>query len=249
MYDTMTVSSLDGLCDFFRRVVGTVPGQRLRPWFRGHARSSWNLVPWARRDFTRAVETSMTNTFMVEAPARHTGCPEHGDLISWLCFMRHYGLPTRLLDWTTSLLVAAYFAVCETDSDGGAAIWALRPEVLNEVQIDERVVVLLGGTHPLKRHFTAAFNSDVASDKVFAFISPHIDPRMMLQQAAFTIHGTDSPLEEADQCERFLLKAEIPADARDVLKYQIAALGIRRPIIFPGLADLAQDLAQSVLDE
>lgn len=41
-----------------------------------------------------------------------------------LAIAQHYGLPTRLLDWSFSPLVATYFAVRDGDTDHDAAIWA-----------------------------------------------------------------------------------------------------------------------------
>jgi hypothetical protein len=40
-----------------------------------------------------------------------------------LMVLRHYGVPTRLLDWSLSPFVAAYFAVCEHDTKDGE-IWS-----------------------------------------------------------------------------------------------------------------------------
>jgi FRG domain len=43
--------------------------------------------------------------------------------IGALMVLRHYGVPTRLLDWSQSPFVAAYFAVCEPDTKDGE-IWS-----------------------------------------------------------------------------------------------------------------------------
>lgn len=42
-------------------------------------------------------------------------CPSRQDIIEWLALMQHHFAPTRLVDWTYSFHVAAYFALAELD--------------------------------------------------------------------------------------------------------------------------------------
>jgi hypothetical protein len=57
--------------------------------------------------------------------------PDPDDYFGWLFLAQHYGLPTRLLDWSESPLVALYFAVTEGHEDHDGCVWALWPGGLN----------------------------------------------------------------------------------------------------------------------
>lgn len=86
-------------------------------WFRGQADSDWELAPGIFRSKSDSAssyidETSMTNHFMLRGAGFGEKCRNTFD---WLCLMRHFTLPTRLLDWSENLLVALYFAVCKDE--------------------------------------------------------------------------------------------------------------------------------------
>lgn len=100
-----------------------------RIWYRGHARLEWALNPGIFRG--NKPERVMYNHFQRRVPEhRHA----HQTVFEWLCLMQHYGLPTRLLDWSESVLSALYFVVGNDehfDTDG--LLIVLDANRLNEI--------------------------------------------------------------------------------------------------------------------
>jgi hypothetical protein len=100
--------------------------------FRGQGDSSWalssnferrceqfGLIPKGRE----LAETSMLREFQRRVHLYLANLPTNA--AEWLALMQHHGAPSRLLDFTRSFYVAAFFAMDDAPKDTPAAIWAV----------------------------------------------------------------------------------------------------------------------------
>jgi len=107
------VSTVEGLLE---RLSGSrsTGGPR---WYRGQIEHGWGLTPRLARNRGHIErEVDMLKRFRQDAGPRVREIPR--TTWEWIGLAQHYGLPTRLLDWTENPLVALYFAV-ESDGPGG----------------------------------------------------------------------------------------------------------------------------------
>ncbi len=215
-------------------------------WWRGQSKSKpeWNLRPKIyRKKYSPEYERDRYHRFINKARVRYSKCPDRGDYASWLFLMQHYGLPTRLLDWSESPLIALYFAVQEEGYTG--TLWGLAPGILNRSQGNVGGA-LIGGEDTNRPYFAPAFleKRNKKSEAILSVLTDQFDLRHMVQSSAFTIHGISTPLNEVPNVEDFLVKIKIPKKEKLYFKDTLDIFGITESYLFPDLEHLANELEE-----
>ena len=197
-------------------------------------------------------ETRQALRFQASASVRGN-VPAKEDYAEWLILMQHSGLPTRLLDWSESPLVAAFFATeCRSNSqadDKDAVIWRMNPMLLNKFTTTRGG----GGLHSiqsstLRKSASYAFDTNNKLEgKVYAMAGHHSITQHMTQLSCFTIHGNSTSLEKHERAVEFLERFVIPAEKKSEMRKELARLGIRRDILFPDFSNLAREIRESDL--
>lgn len=222
------------------------------PFWRGHGDATWGLQAHVFR--TRALQINERNLllkFVLEGSPRTSNAPRYDDRISWIHLAQHYGLPTRLLDWTRSPLVALYFAVCDPQLDAvDGCLWCVNPGLLN-VQMIDPVAGVVTPDHPRALHLiNEAFTSGLGSlsqfpGNIIAMAAFQSDMRMVAQHSRFTIHADKTDLRDVANRlpDRLLLKQYlIPHDSKPRVRERLSEIGIKRSTLFPDLGALAETL-------
>jgi hypothetical protein len=216
--------------------------------FRGLARSSYrNISSLARLagDY-RGLERHLIRNFRKYAHRQAPG-PTMWD---WLALAQHHGLPTRLLDWTFSPLVALHFATA-TALDEPAVLWAVDcegahqrlPALLQDALQREGALVFT--TEMLARHAPQLTDLDALgadSDPFVVFFEPpSLDDRIINQAAVLS--ATSDPtchMEEWLDVHPGLWRAwEIPPDVKADVRERLDQANVTERVLLPGLDGLA----------
>jgi hypothetical protein len=244
----MQTAVVESVYQLTKAVLQIFESTESRWWFRGQRNEKWPLLPSVKRGYSKQQEKFLTNLFYARARTRYTPCPSDEDYGGWLALMQHYGLATRLLDWTHSPLIAAYFATKYPFDSGtaaaptDAAIWVLEPHQLNESQGYEPIFPPLNARslEPLVR--PAIKGEDCSEIQVLAASPLETDFKMLTQQGAFTVHVLDGPLNEVPGCKAWLKKLVIPSQRVSGIARELDALGFRLADLFPDLQNLAKEI-------
>jgi hypothetical protein len=170
--------------------------------------------------------------------------------------MQHYGLNTRLLDWTESALVAIYFAVKDFSKTDDSKIWILNPHKLNE-STSKLIKGFETGfsviNFPQNTEKKSLFDNDGKldldelhrkylmmdfDDKAYPLaIYPYLfDERMKVQKACFTIFGNQvNGLLNNSEKESFLKEIIIDGYKKKEIMEELRWLGISEESVYPGL--------------
>lgn len=229
--------------------------QECRMWCRGQSNYSWGLVPSVQRkkNMGEHYEQYISTNFMTHTMRLNPNAPQRYDRASWLTLMQHYGLPTRLLDWSESPLVALYFALSSNkNAKTDAAVWVLNPMKRNQkVGYGEYVPPIsydsLSGD--LEGAFSNHDNDDnEPQNRIVACHGVGSDLRMYVQQSDVTIHSTTEQLDKilmSDESCDYFYKIRIPQQIRKQLLAQLDAMGFHESSIYPDIEHIAWEQANS----
>jgi hypothetical protein len=223
------------------------------PFFRGHSDHNWKLLCGLGRqapsDFKKQNIESILYYDFTSLGGGLLG--KRADSWDVLFAMQHHGLPTRLLDWTTTFSAALYFALRPylfvrnfpeiKKFPTQPCVWVLDPFELNRLAQREPAVanpyIDFDGTY--QENFIEQSKS-LGAD-VVAINPPQHTPRQSAQRSVFTLHDAIfKPLDE--HAGIALRKFEIPIEtARDAVSFLHLA-GINEFTIYPDLDGLSRYL-------
>jgi hypothetical protein len=216
--------------------------------FRGERDERWPLYSSLSRYFQSfgihkeawpAQEERILRIFKRKAHQFIDRPPEWDDDFQWLALMQHHGAPTRLIDFTWSPYVAAFFALERTISDG--VVWALNPARIDSsrnkrpARLDPRV------PGNLAKYYLEGDRRLIWMGEPYT-----MNRRLIAQSGTFGVPGVlDVPVEEIlsdrDQ-ESILAKFVLTNPVRDVGMRELYRMNITDATLFPDLDGLARSM-------
>lgn len=224
-------SECESLCEYLEqmtRQMARKPNEQeasVLLW-RGHADIDWPLWPSLQQEWQRVpdriphIESEMLDELKEARYLLPISLANDWDLLS---LAQHYGMRTRLLDWTVNPLVALWFALSNRIKSD-AAVWAFRTP-------KKRLVEGTPTGSPFKVHLTKVFRPTAHS------------PRVAMQAGWHTVHSFREKqglvaLDQLPQLAAHLVLFRLPHVAKSKMLRELHASGVSVATIFGDLSSL-----------
>ena len=211
--------------------------------YRGHSKNAYTLVPSLLR---AKPDTEDERAFFSECLIQGRSIlPNEGLTWRMMSVFQHYGIPTRLLDWSDSFATALYFALAADCSH--PHIWIANPFGHNQACTriaDDSIITI--GVDPFPE-YTECFLSgpncsswpSSAGAPIFMEI-PWTTDRVRAQRGYFSAHFNNEPLDRiAGKCAR---RIDIPEGAIPDARWFLELAGVNDYSVFPDLHGLGLQL-------
>lgn len=211
-----------------------------RHLFRGQADQSWPLLPSLYRTRPNVASDTIEESFDIYEKTGISRFFNEGlpylpaikrNSLNDRILAQHFGVPTRMLDWSNDPLVALFFAVENLKHNADSAVFMILPDAHLDIE-PERL-------------------RNASSYKAIKVVPPAIDRRIPAQKSVLTWHPygpPDAPFVPIEQrpdmggevvtengLVRGFAKIIIPAQLRVAIRYHLFEMGIDRRNLFPGL--------------
>ncbi|MDW2117447.1 FRG domain-containing protein [Vibrio sp. 2026] len=207
---------------------------RRKTYFRGHACREWKLEPSCQRKPHHIHDDEQLFNYWLCHSAPYLKLDEYHSNrpLELLAIAQHHGLPTRLMDWTFSPLVAAYFA-CKEQFSSDASIW-----IFKRAQPDNFKTI------GVMSHNSVIRVNGIERDLV-TFMPTHNNLRLNAQEGLFTVHCKPKlPFEQLISKEDELVELVIPSDSKRQLLTDLDMCGITTRKLFPDLDGVATEIKE-----
>ena len=263
-WNTETVKTRKPFEDFVKIVRPFMPSrstEQTQFWFRGQRNATWPLQPGFARMLEK-VELETDEIVDLEHDAlREFQSKAHlfvdPSLLNkvkttpcWWSVMQHHGAPTRLLDWSTSPYVAAYFAVNQHETGEDGALWCFCANALQNqfTQAHDPLPAFEDPTAP--QAYDQKLEELQTTDAVLPISFNYAtSERVVAQQGKFTM--AFAPL--MNHCARierlekkFLKKIIIPGSCKREILLRLRDINITAASLFPGVDGLGRSIQELI---
>ncbi|MDP4160842.1 MAG: FRG domain-containing protein [Bacillota bacterium] len=263
---------LNAVDEAYQRLCSTP--RRCELWYRGQNQLNqpenppakrWDLIPSiARSPYNPLMEVIFLSKFKSYAIPFVQELPSfpipngRAAYWHWLFMMQHYGVPTRILDWSRDALTGLFFALDgrgANDEGKDAAVWILNPVRLNEAfsfhsfvkpgyipNVDEEVVNLYFGPNA----------QILANKKPAAVIGPLNNPHIVAQKGVFTVfpHVREiTPLNLFPDASDYLLEICVEANSIPSILEQLQRYGVTHFTLYPDITEVKKQINLEVREE